>query len=111
MIGKQEKPNDMSYRGFVLIFMVTCVFITLITGIHFSIVSMRVKENPTVMWKGRIILLSFILFAIGGLGDALVQANEIIVIILFRVLLVLSSTFFYIGFIMPKWMKKILSLE
>jgi hypothetical protein len=110
MIGNQNKPNDMTYRSFVIIFLAFCIVVTLFTGIHFSIASIKVIDNPTVMWKGRFLLISFILFPIGAFGDAFIEYGTVD-LILFRTIIVLSMIFYYIGFLMPKWMKKILSLE
>ncbi|MFW9899010.1 MAG: hypothetical protein ACFFDO_07090 [Candidatus Thorarchaeota archaeon] len=110
MIGIQHKPNDITYRSFVIIFLAFCIVVTLFTGINFSIISMNVIDNPTVIWKGRFLLISFILFPIGAFGDALIEYGAVDLII-FRTIIVLSMIFYYIGFLMPKWMKKILSLE
>ena len=110
MIGIQNRPNDIAYKSFVLIFLVFCIVVTLFTGINFSIVSINVRDNPTVMWKGRFLLISFILFPIGAFGDAIIEYGALD-LILFRTIIVLPMTFYYIGFLMPKWMKKILSLE
>jgi hypothetical protein len=87
-----------------------CILIGTITGMHFSIVSMRIEKNPLVHWKGRFLLVSFILFAVGAVGDALIELTPF-TLILIKVVLILSSFFYYIGFMMPKWMIKILSIE
>ena len=110
LIGIQPKPNDMEYKGFILIYMAMAVLLSTITGIDFSLTSIKIKENPIVQWKGRFLLISFICFAIGALGDAAFVFNQI-TLITFRIFLIISSTLYYIGFIMPKWMKKFLSLK
>ncbi|MFX1411045.1 MAG: hypothetical protein ACFFA6_11885, partial [Promethearchaeota archaeon] len=100
---------DIDYKGFVLVFLAFSILVSTITGNDFSIASLKV-EDPTIQWKGRFLILSFNLFAIGAIGDGILELTSITLII-FRLFMVLASTFYYIGFIMPKWMKKILSLE
>jgi len=109
LIGIIEAPNDITYKGFVLVYLFLSILITLITGLDFSRASLKARGDRSLVWRGRFLIISFILFPIGAIGDGLVELNEINLII-FRSILVASSTFFYIGFIMPKWMKKLLSL-
>jgi hypothetical protein len=104
LIATERGPLDVDYQGFVLLYMMISVLTAIISGIHFSIASMKI-DSKEVQWKGRFLLISFIAFGIGAFGDAVVT------LLIFRVLLLISSLFFYIGFIMPKWMKKILSLK
>jgi hypothetical protein len=86
-----------------------CIIIGVGTGIHFSLISMKIKDSPLVQWKGRFLLVSFILFAVGAIGDALIELTAISLIII-KIILIFSSLFYYIGFIMPKWMRKALQL-
>lgn len=110
LIGIKRTPIDIDYKGFTIIYLIICVLITISSGLHFSLVSIRIKKDPPVVWKGRFLLLSFILFTIGAVGDSLLEL-DVITLIIMRSLMFISTTFFYIGFIMPKWMKKILKLK
>jgi hypothetical protein len=110
MIGIKQTPLDINYKGYILIFIAISLITGTLSGIHFSYVSMKIKENVEVKWKGRFLMLSFILFAIGVIGDALIELTAI-TLILIRIILILSGTFYYIGFIMPKWIKKTLSFS
>jgi len=110
VIGIKRNPIDIDYKGYILVFLAISLLISTITGNEFSIVSLKVKDNPILKWKGRFLIISFNLFAIGALGDGFITLTPITLII-FRLLMMLSSTTYYIGFILPKWMKKILSLE
>lgn len=110
MIGIKRNPLDIDYKGFILIYMAVSIIVGTSTGIHFSIYSLKRRENPEVRWKGRFLLISFILFAIGAIGDGLIELNPITLITI-RVILVISNILYYIGFIMPNWVKNILSLE
>ena len=109
IIGIKRNAIDIDYTGFVLVFLAFSLLVSTITGNEFSIASLKVKD-PTIRWKGRFLILSFNLFAIGAIGDGFIPLTPTTLII-FRSFMLLSSTFYYIGFIMPKWMKKILSLE
>ena len=109
-IGIKRSAIDIDYKGFVLIFLAILLVISTVTGNEFSIASLKVKDNPIIKWKGRFLIISFNLFAIGAIGDGFIPLTPATLII-FRTFLMLASTFYYIGFIMPRWMKKILKLE
>jgi hypothetical protein len=109
LIGIKENAIDIEYKAFALIFLGFSLLVSTITGNEFSIHSMK-NEDKTIKWKGRFLLLSFNFFAIGAIGDGFLPLTPITLII-FRIFMLLASTFYYIGFIMPKWMKKILKLD
>ncbi|MHA1196409.1 MAG: hypothetical protein ACTSRH_10750 [Promethearchaeota archaeon] len=104
LIGEVEKPLDVNYRGFVFIYLSIAAISSMITGLHFSIKSTK-EQSILVKWKGKILLLSFLLFGIGAFGDVIET------LILFRILLVIAQILFYLGFMMPNFMKKILKIE
>lgn len=110
LIGIKRNVIDIDYKAFVLVFLAFSLLVSTITGNDFSIASLKIKNNPVILWKGRFLIVSFNLFAIGAIGDGFIELTPVTLII-FRTLMLLSSTFYYIGFIMPKWMKKILRLE
>jgi hypothetical protein len=110
LIGIKRNPIDIDYKGFILVFLAISLLISTITGNDFSIASLKVKDNPTIMWKGRFLIISFNIFAIGSIGDGFIPLTPVTLII-FRIFMMIASTTYYIGFILPKWMKKLLSLE
>ena len=110
VIGIKRNPIDIDYRGFILVFLAISLLVSTFTGNEFSIVSLKVRDNPIVRWKGRFLIISFNLFAIGAFGDGFIPLTPVTLII-FRTYMMLSSTTYYIGFILPKWMKRLLSLE
>ena len=110
LIGIKRSPIDIDYKGFVLGFLAFSLLVSTITGNEFSISSLKTKDNPVLKWKGRFLILSFNFFAIGALGDGFIPLNPVTLII-FRLFLVLANTFYYLGFILPKWMRRILSLD
>ena len=110
VIGIKRNPIDIDYKGFILVFLAISLLVSTITGNEFSIVSLRVNDSPIVRWKGRFLIISFNLFAIGAIGDGFITLTPVTLII-FRILMMISSTTYYIGFILPKWMRKLLSLK
>ncbi|MFO8018957.1 MAG: hypothetical protein R6U96_10000 [Promethearchaeia archaeon] len=77
----------------------------LITGLLFSIQSIK-SEVQEVKLKGKLLMVAFIFFTIGAMTDALYKKP--ILNIYSRLILVISSVIFYMGFAFPKWVKKIL---
>jgi hypothetical protein len=110
IIGIKRNPIDIDYKGYILVFLAISLLVSTVTGNEFSIVSLKVKDNPVVKWKGRFLVISFNLFAIGAIGDGFITLTPVTLII-FRIFMMISSTTYYIGFILPKWMKKILSVD
>ncbi|HDZ18802.1 hypothetical protein LCGC14_1989510 [marine sediment metagenome] len=110
LIGIKRSAIDIDYKGFVLVFLAFSLLVSTITGNDFSIASLKIKDNPVTRWKGRFLILSFNLFAIGAIGDGFLPLTPPTLII-FRLFLMLSSTFYYLGFMLPKWLRKLLKLE
>jgi len=110
LIGIKDSAIDISYKGFVLGFLGFSLVVSTVTGNDFAVASLKEKDNPVIKWKGRFLILSFNLFAIGGIGDGFLPLTPFTLVI-FRTFMMLSSTFYYIGFIMPGWMKRLLKLK
>jgi hypothetical protein len=81
------------------------VLIFFILGILFARDSLK-ADDPEVKLKGKLILLAYLSFFIGGLFDAGIELGPI-VLVLVRILLMSSAFEFYLGFILPDWFKKI----
>jgi hypothetical protein len=109
LIGVKQSVIDIEYKGFALIFLAFSLLVSTVTGNEFAINSMKDKEK-LIKWKGKFLLLSFNFFAIGAIGDGFLELNPITLII-FRIFMLLSSTFYYLGFILPKWVRKLLKIE
>ncbi len=103
-------PMDIDYKGFVLIFLALSILTACITGFHFAAKSMKKEEPLEVRWKGRFLLIAFLFFGISAIFDALIEMDSLLLIII-RIILALAMFLFYLGFILPKWIKKILSIE
>lgn len=87
------------------IYLIVSITFVLITGLWFARVSILVS-SAEIKLKGKILLIAFISFTVGALLDAIFRIN--LVNIISRSILVSSSIEFYIGLILPDWVKKIL---
>jgi hypothetical protein len=99
-------PVDTTAGGnrFLSIYIIVFIIILLITGIHFSLRTMK-YDDIEMKIKGKFLLFAFPSFAIGGLLDSTFPSYEI-TLILFRILLISSIIGFYIGYLLPNWIKK-----
>ncbi len=103
-------PMDIDYKGFVLIFLGLSILTACITGFHFAAKSMKKEEPPEIRWKGRFLLVAFLFFGISAIFDALIEMGPILLVIM-RIILALAMFLFYLGFILPRWSKKFLSIK
>jgi hypothetical protein len=108
LIGTFVDPFNSMESIFVAIFYVGILIILLVTGFVFSFVSMR-SENPIIKLKGKIILMGFILFLIGGLLPYFV--SDITSLILTRIIVLFSSILMYLGFLLPKPILRLFKIE
>ncbi|MFO8020250.1 MAG: hypothetical protein R6U96_16620 [Promethearchaeia archaeon] len=109
-IISSTNPTDIDYKGLVLVFLGVSIITACSTGLHFSIKSMKIEKNPELQWKGRFLFIAFILFGFSATMDAIIDM-EIWLLLIVRTFLMLTIFFFYLGFILPKWVKSILSLK
>lgn len=100
------KNFDSIFVGFALLFSIISSFTVLGTGIHFSLSAIQKANDELLKWKGRFLLIGFICFTIDATFDAII-INQIIIIPL-RILLLIAYFFWYAGFIMPDFLKKII---
>ncbi|MFX1327526.1 MAG: hypothetical protein ACFE91_05205 [Promethearchaeota archaeon] len=99
-------PVDTTAGGnrFLSIYIIIFIIVLLITGIHLSVRTMK-YDDIEMKTKGKFLLFAFPSFAIGGLLDSTLPSNEF-TLILFRLLLISSIIGFYIGYLLPNWIKK-----
>lgn len=89
-----------------LMFQLFSVIITINTGFMFSFKSLKASDIK-VKWKGRFLFIAFSLFIVGAIFDAMIKMDEIKVIII-RSILILSSIFYYLGFLLPDRLAELL---
>lgn len=100
-----------NFTGFVLIYSLIAGPLVSILGIHFAIVSIRKIKSKETQMKGKFLLAGFSLFTLLLVLDTIFPYTLIAGIIIIRILLIFSAVFLYVGFILPKWAKRLLSLE
>ncbi len=105
LIGDLNGPVDVNYKSFIIVFLILFLLIVVITGFLFANLSLK-SEDPEVKLKGKLLIIAYITFSVGALLDASVPFSEATIIII-RLILILSATCWYGGFLLPKWMKKL----
>ncbi|MFX0071335.1 MAG: hypothetical protein ACFFAO_09620 [Candidatus Hermodarchaeota archaeon] len=85
------------------IYIISVLALAIIAGFNFALTSMKSK-NPEVRLKGKFLLIAFILFAIGAFSD-LIFIRDILTLLITRFILISSSIFFYLGFILPEFIR------
>lgn len=110
IINDPTNPMDIDYKGFVLIFLGLSILTACLTGFHLAVKSMKRKEIPEIRWKGRFLFIAFLLFGVSAIFDAIIEMAPIL-LVLMRIILDFTTFFFYLGFILPSWSKKFLSIK
>jgi hypothetical protein len=90
---------------FLSVYIIIFIIVLLMTGLHFSLQTMK-YDDIEMKTKGKFLLIAFPSFTIGGLLDSTLPSNEITLI--FRLLLISSIIEFYIGYLLPNWIKKLI---
>ena len=105
IIAEKISPVDTAARslGFA-VFLIIFIAIFLTTGIKFALQTLKINDPETKL-KGKLLLIAFPSFCIGGFLDASIPTTALTLII-FRLILILSAILFYGGFVLPNWIKK-----
>lgn len=105
LIGEKISPVDTKGNSpVVVILLLVFILIFLTTGVKFALATMKI-DNPETKLKGKLLLIAFPSFCIGGFLDAAMPTTALTLII-FRLILISSAIEFYWGFVLPNWMKK-----
>ncbi|MBD3253753.1 MAG: hypothetical protein GF383_01605 [Candidatus Lokiarchaeota archaeon] len=99
LVGVEISPNIIQRTPLTFYFAIFAIVIAFTTGIIFAKKSMN-SEDPKIRWKGRFLLIAFIFFTFGAAMDSFSWENLILVFII-RLLLILSSINYYLGFFLP----------
>ncbi|MHA1488443.1 MAG: hypothetical protein ACTSRI_02170 [Promethearchaeota archaeon] len=92
-----------------MVFQMFALLVTIVTGILFSSRSLK-SSDLEVKWKARFLLFGFILFTIGAGMDAAITLTPLTLVIV-RLLLIISSIFYFLGFLLPDRISKLLIAE
>ncbi|TXT61958.1 MAG: conserved membrane protein of unknown function [Promethearchaeota archaeon] len=106
LVGKVSETREytVNWSTYVNLLLIVLLVFILVTGLIFGKESLNSKDT-TVNLKGKFLLSAFVLFAIAAALDSIftVQTSYgIILKIIARIMLMVSSILFYIGFIMPE---------
>ena len=115
------RPFSADFGYIMTILLSIAILVIFFTGLKFTRTSLR-SENEEVRLKGKFLLLAFITFAIAGLLEKIARSILIgtvftdptipilsVMLVVVRLLLIISALAFYGGFLLPNWMKKILT--
>jgi hypothetical protein len=105
LLGTISSPYHIVWSIIVDLLLLSSLSVVLITGFIFAGGSLK-AEDKEVKLKGKLLMFAFSLFVLGAGIDALFTTD--ISNIIARSLMVVSSFSFYIGFILPKWVKRYL---
>ncbi|TXT58734.1 MAG: conserved membrane protein of unknown function [Promethearchaeota archaeon] len=109
VIGDFTATFDVHYNSISMIYLIFIVLILLITGILFSRESLK-SDNPEIKLKGKFLLSAWVLWSIGAILDSAIPLF-IITLLITRLILITSSILFYIGFLLPNFVKKRFNLS
>ncbi|MFX1238926.1 MAG: hypothetical protein ACFFAS_08445 [Promethearchaeota archaeon] len=105
-IGNVVSIVDVEYEPLFLVWIAGNLLVFLIPGFLFGRATMK-SNKPEIKLKGRLLIVAFCLFGVGAaLDSASIMPAEFLP--LTRSILITSALFYYGGFILPNWMKKLL---
>ena len=105
VIGILKSVVDVEYIGFTRYYLIFAIITTDITGIHFSIQGIKSADDETKL-KAKFLIIGFISFTVGIIADGFMTLDFITIPII-RLLLISSAIEFYIGWTLPKSVKKL----
>jgi len=113
-IGYSVTPFQYQFGDMIAVYMLLIIIIVLATGLKFAIESIK-TDDPAIQLKGKLLIIAFISFTTGALLDSVIpmilgEMTEVMIVVV-RLILISSSIFFYFGFLLPFWLKKLLLKE
>jgi hypothetical protein len=102
--GELQGIIDIEFRGLLRIYLLFNILLVLVLGFLIALNSLR-SETPEIKLRGKFLMLAFISWTVGAIADASLPLNFITLTII-RIVLITSAIEFYIGFILPDWIKK-----
>lgn len=105
-VGVHITPFQVEFGIFMIIYFLFVVVIALIYGLTFSIRSLKI-DNSIIRLRGKFVLVGFITFSIAVVVDSILGTIDPMWIIFNRILLMISGVLFYLGFMLPEWVKKL----
>lgn len=103
-LGELHSPFYVNYGFFMIIFLVSLLAVIMITGTFFCLASLKSK-NPENRLKGKILAYGYYIFLIGVILEEFGK-QYLLLLMIGKTVLIISTVQFYIGFIMPKWVQR-----
>jgi len=103
-IGELKGLFDVTYKSIVMLYLIFCMLSIFIPGILFALKTLK-SESREVKLKGKLLVLAFFGYFFGAIFDAALTLTPLI-LILTRSILISSSILFYLGFLLPNFIKK-----
>jgi hypothetical protein len=105
LIGDQKSYFVVEWAIWIQIYLLVSIALFLITGFLFARRSLK-SPAKDVKLKGKFLIIAFLCFTVAAVIDVVgAEAPNELTIFLARTFLIVSSIFFYIGFIMPRFIK------
>ena len=108
-LGTKIGVFDIKFTRIILFHLLFANFTAAAGGIIVARDSLK-SEDREIRFKGKCLIIAFIIFPIVGIIDGALEFDAIGLIIV-RSLLMLSAVMCYIGFFVPKFIKKMLKFE
>ena len=109
LIADVYSPVDVVLRPIVSIYILFSLCLITATGILISIKSLK-TDQPENRLRGYFLLPAFLIFFIGASLDA-IGKFDLLGIILVRLLIISSAIFFYFGFVLPDYIKRLFKIN
>jgi hypothetical protein len=100
IVGELSTKINIISNVFLMIFQIFTIASLVVTGIHFSILSIE-SENPRTNLKGRFLFSSWLFILFSALLDAILITDPFM-LLLIRILLVSGVVCYYLGFFLPE---------
>ena len=108
-IGEKVGVFDITFNIIVTIYFLFDFLVLYILGFIFSLKGIR-SDNKELKLKGKILMIAFTMFLIGAILDGSITLTALTLIIT-RTILISCSILFYIGYLLPQRIKRILLKE
>jgi len=101
--GELQGVVDIEFRGFLRIYLIFSILVVCVLGILIAINSIK-SDTPEIKLRGKFLMAAFISWTFGAIADATIPLT-VITLPIIRIILITSAIEFYIGFILPNWVR------
>ena len=102
--GELQGVVDIEFRGFLRIYLIFSILVVCVLGVLIAINSIK-SDTPEIKLRGKFLMAAFISWTFGAIADAIIPLT-VITLPIIRIILITSAIEFYIGFVLPDWIKK-----